>query len=100
MSDGTFVGYDGYIPGPMDALVQKRLSGEISDEEFEAELAKVVDSEWEYVRGHRWVDREGGEHWFVQAGTIAPGYLEKYIAEGGGVIRRKVGPWEVVSEER
>lgn len=51
---------------------------------------------WEYVPGHRWVDRDGVEHWFVQSGTIAHGYVNKYISEGGEVIRRVVGPWETV----
>jgi hypothetical protein len=56
--------------------------------------------EWEYRPGHRWVDRDGVEHWFVQNGVIAPGYIKKYIEEGGEVIRTRVGPWEVVSEGR
>lgn len=49
----------------------------------------------EYAPGHRWVDRDGGEHWFVQAGVIAPGYVDKYVREGGEVIYREVGPWRV-----
>jgi hypothetical protein len=56
------------------------------------------DLPWEYVPGHRWVDRDGEEHWFVQSGTIAPDYVDKYVKEGGEVIRRQVGPWEVFSE--
>lgn len=57
---------------------------------------KKKKTKWEYVPGHRWVDANGGEHWFVGNGTIAPGYVKKYIAEGGEVLRRKVGEWEEV----
>lgn len=49
---------------------------------------------WEYSPGHRWVDRDGVEHWFVQSGVIAPGYVEQYLKEGGEVVRRRVGPYE------
>lgn len=52
---------------------------------------------WEYAPGHRWVDHEGNDQWFVQSGRIKPSYVARFIAEGGEVIRRKVGPWEVVA---
>lgn len=70
-----------------------------------AENAPLRDSEgplpWEYAPGHRWIDRNGDEQWFVQAGTIASDSVEWYMDEGGGdVIRRRVGPWEVVEPER
>jgi hypothetical protein len=60
-------------------------------EEAEAEVL-----EWEYVPGHRWVDRDGVEHWFVQSGVIKPTYVKTYLAEGGEVLRRRVGQWEEV----
>ena len=47
----------------------------------------------EYRPGYRWVDRDGGEHWFVQSGVIAPDYVDEYVREGGEVVCREVGPW-------
>lgn len=38
---GEYVGIDGYIPGPLDDLVEKRLSGDISQEEFEQVLDEL-----------------------------------------------------------
>ena len=73
----------------------ERLIEELSD--YGLEVRKRPEPEWEYVPGHRWVDRDGKERWFVQAGTIAEGYLGTYIADGGQVIRRQVGPWEQVN---
>jgi len=32
--EGKHVGYDGYIPGPLDVLVQKRIAGEIEHDEM------------------------------------------------------------------
>lgn len=48
----------------------------------------------EYVPGHRWVDANGEERWFVQPGTIAPDYVDTYVREGGEVLHREVGPWQ------
>jgi hypothetical protein len=63
------------------------------------ELAAQEVLPWEYVPGHKWTDRNGGVHWFVGSGVISPGYVEKYIGQGGEVIRRRVGPWEEVPDE-
>ena len=38
---GTFHGYDGYEPGPVDELIVKRMSGELTKEEFEAALDEL-----------------------------------------------------------
>lgn len=69
-----------------------------------AKNAPLRDSEgplpWEYSPGHRWVDRNGEEQWFVRAGVVAPGYVEEYMEEHGDVIRRRVGPWETVEPEK
>jgi len=84
-------------PGPGLAAVvalideHKRVLAEMHQREFRAAQPR-----WEYCPGHRWVDRDGVERWFAQSGTIAPGYVDKYISEGGEVIRRVVGPWETV----
>lgn len=61
----------------------------------------VADAEsvWEYQPGHAWTDRDGEQRWFVQSGVIAPGYVTEYISEGGGALRRKVGPWETVTAD-
>lgn len=56
-------------------------------------------AEWEYVPGEIWTDRFGGTHVTVQSGVIASGYVDTYIAEGGDVLRRKVGPWESVTAD-
>lgn len=57
---------------------------------------QMAERTWEYRPGERWFDRDGVENWFVQSGVLAPGYVDKYISEGGEVIRRVVGPWETV----
>lgn len=42
VTEGVFHDYDGYEPGSLDALVQKRLSGELSLEEFDTLLKDLV----------------------------------------------------------
>lgn len=50
---------------------------------------------WEYVPG--WIGKDGRT--FVQDGVIAPSYVRKFIAEGGKVLRRRVGDFEMVTTE-
>lgn len=52
---------------------------------------------WEYSPG--WVRDDGTVIVIAQGGTIAPGYVADYIAEGGAVLRRLVGPYEPVTRE-
>lgn len=83
------IAYDGYrIPEAKDALENAR-------ERIRSLFTGDLEGEYEYSPGHRWIDRNGEEHWFVGNGVIAPGYVEKYKEEGGEVIRRHVGEWEV-----
>ena len=54
--------------------------------------------EWEYRPGHIGAD---GRARITSPATIAPDYVREYMAEGGEVVRRRVGPWEeVVSDDR
>ena len=53
--------------------------------------------EWEYQPGHIDHNRDGGA--FVQGSTIAPSYVQQYVAEGGKAIKRKVSPWLPVEGE-
>lgn len=55
----------------------------------------MSEQRWEYVPG--WLGPDGEA--FVLSGVIAPGYVAQFIAEGGEVLRRKVGPFETVTAE-
>ncbi len=79
--------FDGHIADAVAAEVRPR--GTVTDAEVK----------WEYVPGEIWTDRFGSTHVAVQNGVIAPDYVSDYIAEGGEVLRRKVGPWETVTRE-
>lgn len=50
---------------------------------------------YEYVPG--FINKEGRA--WVGAGTIAPGYVAQFIEEGGEVLRRRVGDFEVVTPD-
>ena len=50
---------------------------------------------WEYRPG--WIDDADGRARITSPATIAPGYVADYIAEGGTVVRRRVGQWEAVT---
>jgi hypothetical protein len=50
---------------------------------------------WEYVPG--WIGDDGRAR--IRSGTIAPGFVAQYIAEGGEVVRREVGPFETVTAD-
>lgn len=80
---------DGELSRIRDAINAHLSGGKVTDAE----------AEWEYVPGEIWTDRSGGKHVAVQSGVIAPGYVDTYIAEGGDVLRRKVGPWETVTAD-
>lgn len=57
----------------------------------------AVDAEtwkWEYWRGRLDSRVKGGA--FGQAGVIDPEAVQRYIAEGGEVLKRKVTPFEQV----
>lgn len=45
VTEGIFHDYDGYEPGSLDTIVQKRLSGEISLEEFDTLLKDLAKTE-------------------------------------------------------
>lgn len=53
--------------------------------------------EWEYAPGHIDNNRDGEA--FVQGSTIAPGYVQQYVAQGGSALKRKVSPWLPVEGE-
>lgn len=55
-----------------------------------------ITDEWEYKPG--WIDADGRV--FAQSGVIAPGYVKQFMAEGGEVIRRRVGKFETVEAAR
>jgi hypothetical protein len=50
---------------------------------------------WEYRPGYLMKDGRV----FAQASIIAPGYVRKFLAEGGDVIRRRVGEFETVTTD-
>lgn len=84
----------------------EELSGQIARDDADdlasalRALLSVPETEnWEYAPGHHWIDKNGEGHWFVQAGTISPGYVQEYMAQGREAIRRRVGPWEPVPVE-
>lgn len=53
---------------------------------------------WEYRPGRIGAD---GRARITSPATIAPDYVREYMAEGGEVVRRRVGPWEeVVPDDR
>ena len=47
--------------------------------------------EIEHRPGRMDARKRGGA--FVGSSVIAPGYVGQYIAEGGSVVSRRVGPW-------
>lgn len=55
-----------------------------------------ITEEWEYKPGY--IEADGRV--FAQSGVIAPGYVEQFMAEGGEVIRRRVGKFETVEAAR
>ena len=50
---------------------------------------------WEYKPG--FLNKQGRA--FISGGVIAPGYVAQFIAEGGEVVRRKVGDFETVTAD-
>ncbi|RUQ06712.1 hypothetical protein D8M34_06745 [Microbacterium sp. HSID17254] len=64
--------------------------------DLKLEITRVLDArDWEYVPG--FLSPDGRAR--VSAGTIAPGYVAQFIAEGGEVLRRRVGAFEVVTAD-
>lgn len=55
----------------------------------------LQERDWEYVPGFLTSDGRAR----VSPGTIAPGYVAQFIAEGGEVLRRQVGAFEAVTAE-
>lgn len=55
-----------------------------------------ITDEWEYKPGY--IEADGRV--FAQSGVIAPGYVQQFMAEGGDVIRRRVGKFETVEAAR
>lgn len=59
-------------------------------------ITRVLEErDWEYVPG--FLAKDGRAR--VSVGAIAPGYVAQFIAEGGEVLRRRVGAFEVVTAE-
>jgi hypothetical protein len=52
---------------------------------------------WEYRPGR--IDDADGRARITSPATIAPDYVAEYLAEGGEVVRRQVGPWETVTQD-
>lgn len=52
---------------------------------YEMLRAVLEETEWEYRPKHGPL---------VRSGTISPEYVDEYVAEGGTVVRRRVGPYE------
>lgn len=64
--------------------------------DIKLETTRVLEArDWEYVPG--FLAQDGRAR--VSSGTIAPGYVAQFIAEGGEVLRRRVGAFEVVTAD-
>jgi hypothetical protein len=65
---------------------------EMADAAFAAGFTRARQDDWEYSPGY--ILNDG--YVFVQSGVIAPRYVQQFMAEGGEVIRRRVGKYETV----